>query len=106
MKIDNQLSKSSPSKEKRKLTKEKLKLKPELSECLEKITIKEIKNWHVVMEHAECSEKKTEQLRDHLKELNVFNPYSKRDETSRLISIHPIHYFRFLNVTMNAAERM
>ncbi len=70
-KIENQLLKPSSLKEKKKLTKEKLKLKSDLSECLSKINIDELRDLQVFREQENSIEKTPVQLQEYLDELLI-----------------------------------
>jgi RNA polymerase sigma factor (sigma-70 family) len=91
IRIENQLSKSCSSREKRKLTKEKLKLKSQFSEGLSKINVKELKDWQVLLGQEDFLGKKSVQLTEYLSELHgIWNKLGKlepkiREARQRLI---------------------
>lgn len=91
IRIENQLSKSCSSREKRKLTKEKLKLKSQFSEGLSKINVKELKDWQVLLGQEDFFGKKPVQLTEYLSELHgIWNKLGKlepkiREARQRLI---------------------
>jgi RNA polymerase primary sigma factor len=70
VKIDHQLSKQCSLKERKKLAKERLKLKTELWEHLTKINIKELKDWKVLWEHEVSTDKKSIKIKSYFDELN------------------------------------
>lgn len=69
IKIKDQLLNTRTVKEKRKLVKERLKLKLELAECLSKISIKELKCFQVFEEKQDCTAAESDLLRSCLNEL-------------------------------------
>lgn len=91
IRIENQFSKSCSSREKRKLTKEKLKLKSQFSEGLSKINVNELKDWQVLLGQEEFFGKKSVQLKGYLSELRgIWNKLGKlepkiREARQRLI---------------------
>ncbi|MEI6127343.1 MAG: sigma-70 family RNA polymerase sigma factor [Pseudomonadota bacterium] len=70
LKNESLLVKASLTKEKRKLVKEKVKLKQDFSDCLAKINIKEVKDWQALMEQEELQGKKTDRVREAIAELS------------------------------------
>lgn len=70
LKIESQLSKTGTTRDKRKLTKEKLKVEQEFTEVLARMNIKELGDWQSVLEHEEIRGKKTGLLKQHLAELH------------------------------------
>ncbi len=70
-KINMQLTKSGSLRDKKKLAKEKLKLKTEYSEALAKINIRELKRVQNLLESEDFSGKKTAQFRNSLDELQA-----------------------------------
>ena len=68
--VETQLAKIRSSREKKKLTKEKLKLNAEFSEKLLKTKIKDLKDWQAIFVNGAVSEKKSGHLKGSLVELN------------------------------------
>lgn len=69
IKNEGLLAKTASTKEKRKLTKEKVRLKYEFSECLSKINIKEVKDWKALLGD-DVQGRKTEQYKEACTKLN------------------------------------
>jgi RNA polymerase sigma factor (sigma-70 family) len=80
-KIEIQLSKLNNRQEKRKLTKEKLRLDLALTDCLTRINIKQLKGWQILSEWESPQTTKGDQLEKALKELHGI--------CSRLAEIEP-----------------
>jgi len=78
IKIESQSSKPCSSRDKRKLTKEKLKLKSEFSEGLSKISIKNLKDFQALWGEETFSKKKSVQFKTDLNELHdIWNRLAK-----------------------------
>jgi RNA polymerase sigma factor (sigma-70 family) len=69
VKNENLLVKEGSAREKRKLTKDRVKLKADLAECLARINLQEVRDWQILLRESGGG-KKTEQSRDAIRELN------------------------------------